>query len=61
MNKRQGFFLMSLPFILKYLKSTQFFLPHSLRAGSETEILSTEAKILCQLEIGASNTVTSIM
>ena len=49
---------MSSPFIAKYLKGTLLFLPSSLCTGSETEILSTEAEILCQLETGASNTVT---
>lgn len=51
---------MSSPFISKYLKGTQFCLSCSLPTGSETEMLSAEAEILCQLEIGASNTVTVI-
>lgn len=51
---------MSPPFIPKYLKGTLFFLSCSLHPGSETEILSTEAEILCELEIGASNTVTVV-
>lgn len=56
----KGFFLLLLPLIWKYLKGTQFFLSCSLFTGSETEIHQTESESLCQLEIGASNTVTII-
>lgn len=51
---------MSSPFISKYLKGTYFFLLCSLTTDCETEILSTEAEILCQLENEAFSTVTVI-
>lgn len=52
---------MSPPFTSKYLKGSQLSLSSSLHTNFETEILSTEAEILCQLEFGASNTVTVIL